>query len=391
MSLFEVQPNGLITVDSTNIKESFETAYKEALGANLNTEAGTPQGQMIITDTKMLSYAQNQCALIANAYSVLTAVGKALDVAAAFWGYYRKSGQQTVVNATITGSANTIIPAGALVSNGSNQFQLLDTITIPVGGTINAQFQAIDKGAISCEAGTLTEIISTQTGWDTITNSTGGIVGYAEETDNQFRARITANWLNIRAKGELGAIMDNLAQLDGVLSVLVKENPTNVSTTIDGITLVSHSIYISIVGGNSSEIAKVIYYNKASGSATNGDTTCTYRDDNGINNSYLIKRAESYPFNVKIRYSRNTYATADIEEKLSNLLNQYIIDNPFKIGQIVSGADLASAFADFGDATIVSIKFYFTDSPSTELDYINATIAQIPQLEDETYIDIEEE
>lgn len=383
MTLFSVQPNGLITVDSSEIKQSFENAYKDTFGANLNTEAGTIQGQMIITDTKMMTYAQNQCALVANAFSVLTAKGSALDVAAAFWGYYRKSGQKTVVNATITGLSGTVIQAGALAGNGDHNFALLDTVTIPITGSTNAQFQAVDSGSISCVAGSLTEIISAQSGWDSISNSADGILGYETESDNQFRQRITANWFNIRARGELGSIMDNLAQLDGVLTVLVRENPTNYPLTIDGYTLVAHSIYVAIVGGNNSDIAKVLFDQKASGSATNGEIDCTYQDTyTGVNNTYKIVRPDFVNIALEVKYSNNYYTPVDVEDKIKNLILQYINDNSFSIGQVVSGYDLARAFVGFEYANLISIKVavYDAENEMTYTDYIDTTIEEIAVL-----------
>ena len=86
MSIFSVTPQGVITVDTSSIKGDFQEAYKGALGANLNLDDSTVQGQFIITDTKMLTTAQGEVVNIANSFSVYYATGPALDVAAAFFG-----------------------------------------------------------------------------------------------------------------------------------------------------------------------------------------------------------------------------------------------------------------------------------------------------------------
>lgn len=65
-------------------KADFEEAYKGALGANINLESSTFQGQMITNDTATLTKAMNEVVNIANSFSVYTATGQALDVAAAF-------------------------------------------------------------------------------------------------------------------------------------------------------------------------------------------------------------------------------------------------------------------------------------------------------------------
>ena len=185
MSLFSVSETGLITVDSKDMKEAFIDAYKGALGQNINTEAGTFQGQMILNDTAMLGYAQNQCVLIANAYSVLRAKGSALDVVANFWGYYRRQATATVVNCVMSGNVGLVIPKGSLVSDDSkNEYELLDDAEIGENGTVIGQFQCVKKGAIVCLGGEITEIVSTLDGWDTVVNNAAGVTGYDRENDN---------------------------------------------------------------------------------------------------------------------------------------------------------------------------------------------------------------
>lgn len=74
-------------------------------------------------------------------------------MAAAFFGYYRKQGVGTVVTATLSGTANTVIEEGALATDGTYQYALLDTVTIGEGGTVEAEFQCTETGAIPCPAG----------------------------------------------------------------------------------------------------------------------------------------------------------------------------------------------------------------------------------------------
>lgn len=378
MSLFNVTADGLITVDSSEIKASFEDAYKQALGANLNVEAGTPQGQLIITDTKLLTYAQEQGVNIANAFSILTASGKALDVTAGFWGYYRKSAQKTVVRCVVDGTAGTVIPAGSLISDGKNQFRSLDKIVLSSGATY-AQFQAVESGAIACEANTLTNIITVINGWDSVNNPTAGILGYDEESDNQFRQRITANLLNIRARGELGSIMDNIAQLDGVLSVIVRENATNEKITIEDQDLIAHSILVSVVGGDNTELAKTIYEQKAAGIGTNGQVKVSYQDPkSGITFVYKVVRPEFVNLQIQVNYSQNLFTPADVVDKIKASVVDYVTKNPFIIGELISGYTLSRALDGFKYANFISLKVKITGD--NWLDSVKTTISQIAVL-----------
>lgn len=383
MSLFNVTENGLITVDSSGIQQSFIDAYKGALGGDINTEAGSIQGQLIQIDSSMLIYAQNQCALIANAFNVLTAKGTALDVVANFWGYYRKEGVATVVNCICSGTEGVVIPKGSLVSDGDYEYSLLDDITIGSNGTALGQFQCTTAGAITVLSGTITEIVSTLTGWDTVVNNAMGITGYDTETDNAFRDRITQNWFNVRARGALGAIWDNMAMVENVISVCCRENPTNASITIDGFTLLPHSIFVCVAGGSNSDIAKCIYDQKTIGANTNGDTSVSYYDPTtGLTNTYKIQRASQVNLTLTIEYTPKYITVADVEQKIKDAIMAYIANNPFKIGQTISGYGLSGALSDFEYANILSVKVNTVGSGSADSDYLTTTIGEIAVLQE---------
>lgn len=383
MSLFSVSETGLITVDSKDMKEAFIDAYKGALGQNINTEAGTFQGQMILNDTAMLGYAQNQCVLIANAYSVLRAKGSALDVVANFWGYYRRQATATVVNCVMSGNAGLVIPKGSLVSDGTYEYELLDDAEIGENGTVIGQFQCVKKGAVVCLGGAITEIVSTIDGWDTVVNNAAGVTGYDRENDNQFRARITANWFNVRARGALGAIWDNMAQLDNVISVCVRENPSNEDIVIDGFTLVEHSVFVCVAGGSESDIAECMYNQKTIGANTNGNTNVSWYDSTtGLTNRYKIQRAETVNLSVEVNYQTSYFTTADVEQQIKTAIMGWVSENPFRIGQTISGNMLAQAFDGFVYADLLSIKVGVVDSGKEADDYLTTTIGQIAVLEE---------
>lgn len=384
MSLFNVTPAGLVTVDSSEIRKELEEAYKQALGGEISTDSGTIEGYLIDNDTKFLTYAQQESANIANSFSVLTAKGRALDVVAGLWGYYRKAGEKTVVNAVLTGSSGTVIRAGSVASAGGVNYVLLDTVTIGTAGTVSAQFQCVESGAITCAPSALNEIITTTKGWDAITNNQAGIVGYDEETDEQFRARITANWLNIRSIGTLGAIMDSVAQINGVLSALVRENMSNKEITIDNVVLSPHSIYLAVVGGKVEDIARTLYNKKTSGAGTNGGTTVSYTDpSNGVVQNYQIKRADILPVHIKITFSNNYYTPVDVDKKIKSTLINYI-SGGLSIGQTISGNMLSLAFENFEYANILSIKLSLDGK--TWNDYVSATIEQMPDVTSENVL-----
>ena len=379
MSLFNVTDQGVITVDTADIRAEFEQAYKEALGADLNLDVSTPVGQLVVNDTTALTTAMAECVAIANETSVYSATGQALDVAAARSGYYRKTATPTTVVATLGGNNGTTIPAGSKVSDGTNEYATLDTVTIPVSGTVMAQVQCTVPGPIACPAGTLTDIVTTISGWDTVTNANDGVVGVESETDNAFRDRITANYLNKRARSILGAIVDNIAALPDVISVVGYENPTANTEVHDGITMTPHSICVSVFGGSGPEIARVLGEQKTLGATTIGNTTVSYMD--GLVNyqyDYKIYRPAELPIYVDIEYAPNSYTGASTVSDITGLITEYIANNPLKIGQTITGNYISMALKGYNKVDVLAVKVS-TDG-ETWADYVVANMTQIPTI-----------
>lgn len=387
MSLFTVNSNGVITVDTSEIKETFQEAYKNALGSNLNLDASTPQGQLIQSETAVVEEIQTDLVTLVNTFNVYTAEGEGLDSAGAFFGYYRKTNQPTVVVATITGQPDTEIPAGSRASNGNEDFETLDTVVIPAGGTAQVEFQCVKTGAIPCVAGSLNTIVDVITGWDTVENEFDGVIGYETETDNEFRSRITANWLNIRAISTLGSIIDNIAQLDGVVSVVGRENVSGSTKIIDGLSLKEHSIWLTILGGKSGDIAKILTEKKSLGCDTNGTTQVEYYDENvGYTYTYNIKRPDVETLYIQVNYEANAYTPEDATDTLKELVRDFVANNPIKIGQKITGNWLATAFDSYNKINLLSIKVRL-DSSDAWSDYVSLGLDKVASIED---IDIEE-
>lgn len=379
MSLFTVTERGVITVDTADIRSEFEQAYKAALGADLNLDISTPAGQLVVNDTTALVTSMAECVAMANETSVYTATGEALDVAAARAGYYRKGATPTTVVATVTGNDGTTITAGAIASDGDHEYKLLDTVTIPNSGTAMAEFQCTETGAIKCPAGTLTEIVTTTAGWSTISNTNDGIIGTETENDNAFRDRITANYLNKRARSILGAIVDNIAALPDVISCVGHENPTGSSVVYDGITFPAHSICVSVVGGDAEEIAIVLGQQKTLGAETVGNTDVAYTDTS-VDYQYVYKiyRPAELPIYVKVEYVANSYTGASTEDDVKGLIMDYVANNPLKISQTVTGNSISNAMAEYNKIDVLAVKIS-TDG-TTWADYVAANMTQIPVL-----------
>ncbi|MFV0627053.1 MAG: baseplate J/gp47 family protein [Alphaproteobacteria bacterium] len=378
----EVNDFGVITTDSSEIKSDFEKAYKKALGDSLDIDASSPFGQLITNDVANTIKVQDEFVKLSNSFSVLWAKGSALDSAASFFGYYRKNGTSTVVQAVLTGLNGTKIPSGSKAGDGENEYILLNSITIGISGEAIAQFKCSKIGSVKCLKNSLKEIITIIPGWDTVNNEFEGILGYKTESDNIFRSRIIENWMNIRAKTILGSIIDNIYALKNVKSIVGRENPNEYSIEIDGVELKPHSIFLCVYGGDDEEVAKVMADVKTSGTGTNGDIEISYYDEIA---DYTYRYNIFYPKQVKIKaqinYMKNDFSTADIETEIENRMISYIAENPFNIKKSVSAGQLINAYDNFNQADILSIKLFREDSSESK-DYLNFTIKEMAFLDE---------
>lgn len=376
-SFFEVNADGVFTVDTSTVKEKFETAYKEALGATLNVNDGV-QKQLILNDTETVVSFMNDIVLLLNANNIFTATGNALDSVGARFGYYRKKDTQTVVTAVLSGAAGTIVPIETIATDGTYTYSQTDTVVIGDDGKITAEYQCTTGGAIPCLAGNLNEIVSTVVGLESITNLTNGIMGVDRESDNVFRQRILGTLLQMRLRTLLGGIAANVGQTTGVISAFVQENPVNVENVIRGIVMPPYSIYVAVVGGRSDDIAQTLMKTKTLGCPMTGNTLISYYDIlSKYNNNYRIERPAELPILIKVSYHPTDTTPSNVQDLIKEKIVSYFNENTLQIAENVSTFTINQALKDFLYAEIYSVSVR-SDSAGDWAIYVNVDANQIP-------------
>ena len=374
---FEVNADGVFTVDTSTVKEKFEEAYKAALGATLNVKDGV-QKQLILNDTETVVTFMNDIALLLNANNIFTATGNALDSVGARFGYYRKKKTQTVVTAVLTGTAGAIVPIGALASDGENTFALTNVVVLGDNGKATAEFQCTVGGAIPCLAGNLNKIVSNVIGWESVTNLTNGIVGVDTESDNVFRQRILGTLLQMRSRTLLGAIAANVGQTAGVVSSFVQENPVNVENVIRGVVMPPYSIYVAALGGTGNAIAETLTKTKTLGCPMTGNTLITYYDIlSKYNNNYRIERPAELPIFIKVSYHPTDTTPSNVQDLIKQKIVSYFNLNTLQIAENISTFTINQALKDFLYAEIYSVSVR-SDSAGEWSIYVNVNANQIP-------------
>ena len=306
------------------IASEWQKAFKEKDRPLLNTDPETPQGQIIDSQVASVNQKDSEVLYLAQQFDPRTAEGRFQDALAEIYFIKRKPAINSYALCTLNGRAGTQISAGALIESeiDGTQWSLDQNIIIPVSETVTAKFTCSTDGAISASSGTLTKIVTTVTGWDTVTNATA-IVGSLEESQSAFEQR-RKDSISLNARSTVNAVYANVAQCDGVIAVYAVDNKKNMSETIDNYTLTPHSIFVSVIGGENEDIAKAIYNNLSAGCDYNGNTSVDITNEySGAVETVKFYRPDVFNVFVKVQIQNSTQLQNDYE----NIVKQAVYNN----------------------------------------------------------------
>jgi len=251
-----------------------------AFGGGVNPGLTTPQGQLAQSEAAVIGDKNSQIAYIANQLNPATASGIWQDAIGYLYFMTRIQAAGTVVSATCTGAAGTIIPAGSVAKDTSgNLYSSTASATISAGGSVAVQFQNQVPGAIPCGIGALTGIFTAIGGWDAITNAAAGSVGNNMESRAAFELRRQQS-VAVNAINSVQSILGAVLAVPNVIDAYVIDNPTGsaVSYGSTSYPLAAHSACVSVAGGASAAIAAAIWAKKSLGCSYNGNTTANVQD-----------------------------------------------------------------------------------------------------------------
>ncbi|MGE8567485.1 MAG: baseplate J/gp47 family protein [Achromobacter sp.] len=274
-------PEGLVLPQESEILAGVQADMDSAFGGGLNPALETPQGQLASTTTAIIGDKNSEFASYVNQVDPAFAAGRMQDAIGRIYFIDRKPGTATTVIATCMGLSGVTIPVGARAQAvDGNIYICTQAGTIPSSGSVELPFSCSANGPISCAPGTLSQIYQAIPGWDSILNADAGTVGSNVESRAEFEERRRQS-VAINARSSLQSIYAAVANLDGVIDVYVTENNLSVDQTIGGVSLVPHSIWVAVVGGEAAEIAAAIWRKKSNGANYNGNTSYTVEDRDG--------------------------------------------------------------------------------------------------------------
>lgn len=341
-SNYTFSENGVIIADTANLLESVQGEYTEALGDGLSLEEATPQGRLIDTEVTARRSVIDFNATLANTLiNIALSTGTTLDAWASNFDVYRNSATASRVPVTVTGIADTVIPANSEASTSGGVIWLAESeIIIGDNGIGSGTFICSNTGAVELGAGELNNIVASSTtginGWETITNTAPAVVGSALESDASLKARLLESIFSGSAL--FGNYASACYAVEGVTDVYAYDNPNDYELVLDNITVPPHSVYVCVNGGNSEDVAYALYEVKSAGCGWCGNTTVSVMDkvfNSSSSVTYQIPIQVSNKIVVNVT-SRNN-SSADLERLIQNTIvnyynNQYLDENVSKVG-----------------------------------------------------------
>lgn len=342
-------PTGLVVPSEQDILAGVQADQDEAFGGGLNPSLSTPQGQIASSETAIIADKDGQMLFLANNFDPAYASGRFQDALARIYGLTRNPPEPSTAQCVCVGLASTVIPTGALATDGTNSWTCTQGGTIPVGGSITLPFACSVDGPIAVPANSINQIVQTILGWDTINNPAPGVEGtYVESRADFERRRQLSVALNSRSM--IQSVVAEVLAVPGVIDAYGYANDTPSPVTVAGVTIAAHSIYICVSGGDPQLVANAIWSKKMPGCAMTGSTIETVTDSEGYSPpypTYTIKFQTAAATAIKVEVSITNSAAVPSNV---NALVQAAVQAAF------SGADGGSR-ARIG-ATLYASRFY---------------------------------
>ncbi len=391
-----IDDTGVIIPDTDAVQTGVEEEYKLAFGQDLNVSPSTPQGMLIASEVLARRSVIENNAALANQINPNIAGGVFFDAIFALMGGQRNPNVSTTVVANLTGIATTVIAAGSQARDETTGllYQSLDTVILNGDGEATVTFSCLTPGAFTCQVNDLNQVVSSILGWETVTNPAVGIPGSSVQPDASARnlRRLT---LGLQGTSQPVATISAINELVGVDSCSYRENVTDDPITIDDVTLVPHSMYACVYGGDETEIAEAIYSKKSGGCNYNGDTSVTLIDpSSGQSVTVKFDRPLVKHFLVNVTVSADTSVknpgTAVINAILAYQAGEIAGMEGLKVGVNVSCFELSGAivtqtpgifvhlietmFEGEGDFSVDELTVFINQVAVTQISSIHVTV-----------------
>lgn len=354
-----VVPTGVIVPDTSTLRDDVVAEWRTAFGQDLVVTPETPQGVIITMEVEARDAMVRNNAEVANQINPDLAGGVWLD---ALWaltnGGRRGATRSRLAGVEFRGTALTLIPAGSIatVEGSGAQFFTVDNILLDTSGFAVGAMESVLTGPIAAAPNTLVRVASSVLGWEQVANPAAAELGRLVESDVAGRRR-RRQTLALQSVALPEAIISRLYEIDGVRSLVFRENITDATIVIDGVTLVEHSIYVCVEGGTNLEVATALLETKSLGANWNGSVAVSVTDPaSGQIYQVRLDRPIERTFLARVTVKSSTL---DVQTIVPSAIAQYVAGELEGEAGLVVGSDV-SPFELAGAVNQVEPRIFVT-------------------------------
>jgi hypothetical protein len=378
---------GIIAPTEADILAGRQTDIDQAFGGDVNPALTTPQGQIAQSDTAIIGDKNDQFLFLANNFDPAYASGRFQDAIGRIYFLERLPPTPTTVPLLCVGAPSTVIPVGALATDGVNKWSCVQAGTIPSGGSITLQFACTTNGPIPCPANSVNQIFQTIPGWDTVNNPTAGTEGTNVESRADFEHRRQLSVAG-NSRSMIQSVQAAVLAVPGVIDAYGYSNETAAPITIGSVTIPANSIFVCVSGGDPLAVATAIWTKKMPGCPMSGGTTETVYDTNGYSPPYpaytiTFQTAASLPIKFAVSITNSAQvpanATALVQAAVQAAFSGSDGGSRARIGATLYASRFYAGVALLGSwAQLISIK---VGTVTATLDDVTVAIDHVPTLQ----------
>lgn len=283
-----------------------------------------------------------QAYLASQQYDPLNASGVALRGLVQINAINPSYGTPTQLPVVLRGTTGTVIPAGSKISStdGSQVYEVQESVVIPAGGEITANTICTEVGANNPAPGTIIQIQTPIFGWNYASNTLATSVGTDADSDTTLhikQSRATA----ATSYRQVDAIIAGIMKVPGVTFARLYVNKT---LTTDERGIAGKTMAAVVVGGLDADIANVLRLKAGSldNFAGNLTTPIEYVGELGDTETIDFYRPTEVPIyvSIAITVTESGLYPADAVDQIKQAIVDYAVYDQEGLAGFPPGADV---------------------------------------------------
>ncbi|MGX7417819.1 baseplate J/gp47 family protein [Carnobacterium gallinarum] len=312
---------GLKILTYSELLDEMELKAKDLFGEDINTRSYTPLGIILRIYAYFLSIIWQIIEKVYFSGFIKSSEGIQLDRHGGNRNIPRNAEKESTVFLNITGTSGYELKIGSFFETASGiRFFTIETAILDSKGIANVEAISFSKGAINnVPANSITVIsepIEQLLSVNNLKEATGGI---DEESDLAYRQRLIKGNL-AQNNATVDAIISKVSNVSGVVSVQVNVN--NTMTEKNGIP--PKTVNILAVGGNDSDIGKMIFNTIGAGVGTVGETKYIATALDGNKHEINFSKATTKLVYMKIEIESSNLFPLDGIQKMKDSIIEFI-------------------------------------------------------------------